>query len=47
MGVLIDASVLIKYERGRLDLEERLAHRHCESPRIRAGSRSLCRVLVR
>jgi tRNA(fMet)-specific endonuclease VapC len=27
MGVLIDSSVLIKYERGRLDLEERLAHR--------------------
>jgi tRNA(fMet)-specific endonuclease VapC len=27
MGVLIDASILIEYERGRLDLVERLAHR--------------------
>jgi len=27
MGVLIDASVLIEYERGRLDLEARLAPR--------------------
>lgn len=30
MGVLIDASVLIEYERGRLDLEGRLAHRENE-----------------
>jgi len=27
MGVLIDASVLIEYERGRLDLQEKLAGR--------------------